>query len=48
MKSSNLDSIMYFSPRLKNSDHYHPEKEKRKKSARLTQILEKGGNCSKN
>lgn len=34
---------MYFSPSLKNPDHYNPKKEKRKtKSARLTHILEKG------
>lgn len=41
--SSDLDSVTYFSPRLKNSDCYNPEKEKRKtKSARLTHFLEKG------
>lgn len=28
--SNDLDSIMRFSPRLKNADHYHPKKETRK------------------
>lgn len=29
--SNDLDSVMYFSPRLKNSGHYNPKKEKKNK-----------------